>query len=115
MTTIRTVDEYINSFPSQVRDILEEMRQTIKKLVPEAEETIRYGIPTYRLKGNLVHFGAYKKHIGFYPTPGVIEAFRKELRTYQGSKGTVQFPLNQPIPYDLVKRMVKFRVGQIKN
>ena len=106
----KTMDEYIAQFPKNVRDVLEELRQVIKEVAPNAEETIDYGIPTFKFNGNLVHFAAFKNHIGFYPTPSGIEAFKKELTTFKQSKGTVQFPLDKPIPFDLVKRIVKFRV-----
>ena len=106
----KTMDEYIAQFPKNVRDVLEELRQVIKESAPNAEETIDYGIPTFKFNGNLVHFAAFKNHIGFYPTPSGIEAFKKELTTFKQSKGTVQFPLDKPIPFDLVKRIVKFRV-----
>ena len=91
------------------------MRQTIRRAAPEAEEAIAYQMPTFRLNGkNLVHFAAFKNHIGFYPTPSGIEAFKKELSSYKGAKGSVQFPLNKPIPYDLVKKIVMFRVKEKK-
>ena len=106
----KTMDEYIAQFPKNVRDVLEELRQVIKEVAPNAEETIDYGIPTFKFNGNLVHFAAFKNHIGFYPTPSGIEAFKKELTTFKQSKGTVQFPLDKPIPFDLVKKIVEFRV-----
>ena len=107
------IDEFIGSFPPDVRRILEKMRKTIHKAAPEAEEAMRYGIPTFRLNDeNLVHFSAFAKHIGFYPNPSAIVAFKKELSAYKGAKGSVQFPLNKPIPFDLVKRIVKFRVKE---
>jgi len=106
------IDEYISKFPKDVRDVLEELRRVIKKIAPKAEETIRYGIPTFTLNGNLVHFAAFKNHIGFYPTPSAIEAFKKELSPFKQSKGTVQFPLDKPIPLELVKKIVDFRVQQ---
>ncbi len=109
----KTIDEYIRTFPKDVQNILEEMRQTIRKEVPEAEEAISYQIPTFKLNGrNLVHFAAYKNHIGFYPTSSGIEAFKKELSPYKGAKGSVQFPLKEPIPYDLAKKIVIFRVKE---
>jgi len=108
----QTIDEYINTFPKEVQDILEKLRQTIQKAAPEATEAISYGIPTFQLHGNLVHFAAYRNHIGFYPASGAIEAFRKELSRYKGSKGTVQFPINQPLPLGLIKTMVKYRVKE---
>jgi uncharacterized protein YdhG (YjbR/CyaY superfamily) len=106
------IDEYISKFPKDVRDVLEELRLAIKKTAPKAKETIRYGIPTFTLNGNLVHFAAFKNHIGFYPTPSAIEAFKKELSPFKQSKGTVQFPLDKPIPLELVKKIVDFRVQQ---
>jgi uncharacterized protein YdhG (YjbR/CyaY superfamily) len=105
-----TIDEYIAGFPEGVQEILQKTRMTIREAAPDAEEAIRYGIPTFTLKGNLVHFGAYKKHIGFYPAPRGIEKFREELSAYEGAKGTARFPLDKPIPYDLISRIVRFRV-----
>src|SRR5713226_2017219 len=105
----KTIDEYIKAFPEDVQSILDKMRQTIRKAAPEAEEAISYQIPTFKLKGNLVHFAAFKNHIGFYPTSTGIESFKKELSSYEGAKGSVQFPLEKPIPYELVKRIVAFR------
>ena len=108
----RDMDEYIRNFPNDVREILEKIRITIRKAAPRAEEKIGYGIPTFTLKGNLVHFAAYKKHIGFYPTPSGIEQFKQELSVYQGAKGSVQFPLDKPIPFGLISKIVKFRVRE---
>lgn len=108
----RSIDEYINSFPPDVRQILEEFRTIIRENAPGAQETIRYGIPTFTLHGNLVHFGAYEQHIGFYPTPSAILAFEDELAPYAPAKGSVRFPLDEPIPFDLVRRMVRFRVEE---
>src|SRR5713101_8246886 len=99
----KTIDEYIRTFPEDVQGILEKMRQTIRKAAPEAVEAISYQIPKFKLNGNLVHFAAFKKHIGFHPTPSGIEAFTKELSPFEGAKGSVQFPIEKPIPYDLVK------------
>ena len=99
-------------FPEEVRKILEELRVTIKAAAPAAEERISYQMPTFFLKGNLVHFAAYKRHIGFYPTPSGIEKFQKELAVYASAKGSVQFPLDKPIPYALIRRIVKFRVKE---
>ena len=107
-----TIDEYIATFPQNVQDILEELRQTIQNSAPDAKEAISYQIPTFKLNGNLVHFAAFKNHVGFYPTPSAIEAFKKELSPFKTSKGTVQFPLNKPIPFDLVKKIVRFRVKE---
>jgi uncharacterized protein YdhG (YjbR/CyaY superfamily) len=116
METDRTaptnIDEYIAGFPKDVQESLEKIRMTIRKAAPGAEETIKYQMPTFTLKGNLVHFAAFKKHIGFYPVPTGIEAFKDELAVYKGGKGSVQFPLDQPIPFDLISRIVKFRVQE---
>jgi uncharacterized protein YdhG (YjbR/CyaY superfamily) len=103
------IDEYIAGFPEDVQEILEKLRMTIREAAPEAEEAIKYRMPTFTLKGNLVHFAAFKKHIGFYPAPRGIEEFKEELSVYKGAKGSVQFPLGEPIPYDLISRIVKFR------
>ena len=111
-TAPKTIDEYIADFPQDIQEILEKIRMTIREAAPEAEETIKYRIPTFTLKGNLVHFAAFKKHIGFYPEPTGMEAFKDELSVYEGAKGSVQFPLDQPIPYDLISRIVKFRVKE---
>jgi uncharacterized protein YdhG (YjbR/CyaY superfamily) len=109
----KNMTDYIATFPKDVQIILEEIRKIIKIAAPEAEETINYGIPTFKLKGNLVHFAAFKKHIGFYPTPSGIEAFKDELADYELSKGTVKFPLDNPIPYDLIKRITAYRVAEV--
>jgi len=108
----KTIDEYINTVSEESRKILEKLRQVVRDAAPEAEETINYQIPTFKLNGNLVHFAAYKKHIGFYPTPSGIEAFKNELSSYELSKGSVKFPLNKPIPFDLIKKIVDFRVKE---
>lgn len=108
----KTMDEYIAAFPKEVQDILENMRGTIRESAPQAAEAISYGIPTFKLNGNLVHFAAYKNHIGFYPASSAIVAFKKELSPYKQAKGTVQFPIDQPIPFDLVKKIVRYRVGE---
>lgn len=92
--------------------MLQKMRMTIQEAAPDAEETISYQMPTFRQEGNLVHFAAYKKHIGFYPTPTATAAFEDELSTYEGAKGSVRFPLDKPIPFDLISRMVRFRVRE---
>jgi uncharacterized protein YdhG (YjbR/CyaY superfamily) len=104
-----TIDEYIAGFPKDIQEILEQVRETIKQAAPDAEEAIRYAIPTFTLKGNLIHFAAFKNHIGLYPAPNGIEAFAEELSVYKGGKGSVQFPLDQPMPLDLISRIVKFR------
>src|SRR5271169_3149654 len=107
-----TIDDYIAGFPPEVRVILEKLRATIRKAAPRAEEAIKYRLPTFVLNGNLVHFGAFKKHIGFYATPTGNKQFRKELSAYEGAKGSVQFPLDKPMPYGLVSKMVMFRVKE---
>jgi uncharacterized protein YdhG (YjbR/CyaY superfamily) len=107
-----TMDEYINTFPEDVRAILNELRQIIREAAPEAEETISYQMPTFRLNGNLVHFAAFKNHVGFYPTPTGIEAFKDELSPYKGAKGSVQFPIDQPLPLSLIRRIVAYRVKE---
>ncbi len=111
-TTPQTIDEYIAGFPPDIQEILEKVRATIREAAPDAEETINYQIPTFTLEGNLVHYAAFKKHIGFYPAPSGIEKFGEELSKYEGAKGSVKFPLEQPIPYDLIGEIVKFRVGE---
>ena len=110
--TTNDIDEYIASFPKEVQEILEEIRMTIRKAAPEAKETINYGIPTFTLEGNLVHFAAFKKHIGFYPTPSGIEKFQDELSAYEIAKGSVKIPLEQPIPFDLISKIVTMRVKE---
>ena len=107
-----SIDGYIASAPKDIQKLLQQVRATIKKAAPEAEEKISYGIPTFTLNGNLVHFGAYEKHIGFYATPTGHEAFKKELSVYKQGKGSVQFPIDQPLPLDLISRIVKFRVKE---
>ena len=111
-TVLKTIDEYIAGFPEDVQAILQRVRQTIKAAAPNAQETINYQMPTFTLNGNLVHFAAFKNHIGFYPTPTGIEQFKDELSVYKGAKGSVQFPLDKPMPYDLIRRIVVFRVEE---
>lgn len=105
-----TIDEYIADFPTDVQEILQQIRATIKEAAPEAGEKISYGMPTFTLKGNLIHFAAFKNHIGLYPTPNGIEEFKEELSVYKGAKGSVQFPIDKPMPLALITRIVKFRV-----
>ena len=108
-----TMDAYIASFPKEVRGILEEIRQTIRKAAPGADEAISYQIPTFKLNGsNLVHFAAWKDHIGFYATPSGNVAFKRELSKYKVAKGSIKFPLDEPIPYDLVAKIAKYRVKE---
>ena len=110
-----TMDAYIASVPKEVQSILEEIRQTIRKAAPDAVEAISYQIPTFKLNGNnLVHFAAWKDHVGFYATPSGNAAFRKELSKYKVAKGSIQFPIDEPIPFDLVTNMVLFRVKETR-
>ena len=110
----QTIDAYIAGYPEEVQAILQLIRRTIHETAPEATEAISYRMPTFKLHGNLVHFGAFKSHIGFYPVPSGMEAFKDELAGYKQGKGSVQFPLNKPMPLDLIRRMVEFRVQESK-
>lgn len=114
MATIQhqSIDEYIASYPKATQEILEQVRATIQKAAPNATEAIRYAIPTFILNGNLVHFAAFKNHIGFYAAPTGNGAFKAELSVYKGGKGSVQFPINQPMPLELITRIVQFRVRE---
>lgn len=112
MENVDNIDQYIAQFDDAVQQLLLTMHSTISKVVPEAEECINYGMPTFKLNGNLVHFAGYKNHIGFYPAPSAIAAFATEISRYKWAKGSVQFPLNQPLPLDLIGRMVEFRVKE---
>jgi uncharacterized protein YdhG (YjbR/CyaY superfamily) len=113
-STARSVDEYIAEFPPGTQKVLREMRALIRASAPGAKEAISYAIPTFDLNGkHLVHFGAFEHHIGFYPTGSGVEAFREELRAYKGAKGSVQFPLGQPLPAGLIRRIVEFRVRAV--
>jgi uncharacterized protein YdhG (YjbR/CyaY superfamily) len=109
---VDAIDRYIAAFPKNVQGILKKLRKTIRESAPKAEETIAYGIPTFKQNGNLVHFAAFKRHIGFYPTPSAIAAFKKELSSYKQAKGSVQFPIDKPIPLGIVKKIVKYRVKE---
>jgi uncharacterized protein YdhG (YjbR/CyaY superfamily) len=111
-TRFKTVDEYLQAHPVPVHTRLQELRKAIVKSAPEADEVISYNMPAYKLKGPLIYFAAYKEHIGFYPTPSAVSAFKKEIAKYEQSKGTVRFPIDKPIPSTLVSRMVKFRVKE---
>ncbi len=104
----RGIDEYIAAFPKDVQKILQQIRITVKRTAPGSEETIKYNMPAFMLNGNLVYFAAYKHHIGFYPAPSNEPAFKKDLAPYKTGRGSVQFPLNQPIPFDLITKIVKF-------
>lgn len=110
MKKAEDIDEYISWFPENVQKIMQKIRATIKKAAPEAKETINYAIPAFTLEGNLIFFAAYKNHIGMYPRPRKDEALNKELASYKGGKGTIQFPLDEPIPYALITKVVKYRV-----
>jgi uncharacterized protein YdhG (YjbR/CyaY superfamily) len=108
----KDIDSYIAIFPQDIQVILEKLRKTIREAAPEATETISYQMPTFRLNGNLVHFAAYENHIGFYPAPSGITAFKNEISVYKNAKGSVQFPLKEPLPFDLITKIVKFRVSE---
>ena len=107
-----SIDEYIQTFPEDIQKILREVRATIKSAAPDAEEKISYQMPTFFLKGNLIHFAAFKNHIGLYPTPSGTEAFKRELSIYQGAKGSVRLPIDKPMPLKLISKIVKFRVAE---
>jgi len=108
-----TIDEYIAGFPKDVQERLQQVRATIRKAAPKAEEAISYGIPTFKINGkNLVHFGGFKNHVGFYPTPSGLTAFEKELSAYQAGKGSAQFPHDEKLPLSLITKIVKFRLEE---
>ncbi len=111
-TEINSVDQYIAAFPPEIQKVLTQLRATIKEAAPDAEETISYQMPAYKLQGMLVYFAGYKNHIGFYPGSSGIAAFTNEISGYKTSKGTVQFPVDQPLPLELITRMVNFRVNE---
>ena len=111
-TKFKTVDEYFSAFPASTRKILQEVRRTIKQAAPQAEEVISYNMPAFKWHGILVYYAAYKKHIGFYPTASGIKTFQNEIAKYENSKGAVQFPIDQPMPVDLITKMVKFRMKE---
>jgi len=111
-TDYQTIDEYIATFPKETQKILKEIRTTIKAAAPNAEEKISYQMPTFYLNGNLIHFAAYKNHIGIYPTPSGTEAFKKEISKYKAAKGSIQLPLEEPMPLKLIAKIVKFRVAE---
>lgn len=108
----KTIDEYLKAFPEEIQSILGKIRKTIRKAAPDAVEAISYQMPTFKLNGNLVHFAAFRNHIGFYPVPSGIDAFKKELAPYIAGKGTLRFPLDKPIPYDLIEKIVVFRAKE---
>jgi uncharacterized protein YdhG (YjbR/CyaY superfamily) len=109
-----SIDDYIASLPPDVQHILEQIRSAIKAIVPDAEQTIKYGIPTFVLRENLVHFAAFKNHVGFYPTPSGIAKFKDELSAYNSAKGSVQFPIGEPIPLNLIRKIVRFRAQEVR-
>jgi len=114
MKSYKNIDAYIADYPKNVQAILKKIRQTVHKEAPSASEAIKYGIPTFVLGGkNLVHFGGFKEHVGFFPTPGPISAMKKELAPYVGGKGSIKFPLDEPIPYPLINKIVKLRIKQL--
>lgn len=110
--TAQSVDEYIARSPDEIRVLLQKLREVIAAAAPEATEKISYGMPAFALHGNLVYFAAHRNHIGFYPTASGIEAFKEELSDYKSSKGTVQFPIGKPLPWDLIGRIVRYRVEE---
>ncbi|MBN2086534.1 MAG: DUF1801 domain-containing protein [Anaerolineales bacterium] len=108
----KEIDAYIKAYPKEVQIVLGKVRAVIRKAAPDAQEALKYGIPTFILNGNLVHFGGFAHHIGFYPTPSGTSTFKKELAPYAGAKGSIRFPLDKPIPYGLIAKIVKFRVKE---
>jgi uncharacterized protein YdhG (YjbR/CyaY superfamily) len=106
------IDEYIATFPTDIQKILQGLREVIQEAAPQAVEKISYQMPTFYLNGNLIHFAGYKNHIGIYPAPRAIDVFKKELSNYEGSKGTIKFPIDEPLPMDLIRRIVLFRVSE---
>ncbi len=114
MKEYKDVDTYIADFPAEIQKLLQKVRTTIQKTIPKATEKIGYGIPTYKLEKNVVHFAGYKNHIGFYPGSGPIEHFKTKLKKYKTSKGTVQFPIDEPIPYELIVELTKFSAKQLQ-
>jgi uncharacterized protein YdhG (YjbR/CyaY superfamily) len=111
-TNFQSIDDYISSFPTDVQDVLEQIRQTIKEAAPQAQEKISYHMPTFTLHGSLVYFAAFKNHIGFYRAAGALEAFKEKLAPYAGAKGSLRFPLDKPMPLSLISDIVKFRVKE---
>lgn len=114
-TTFSNIDEYIAIFPPSTQNLLTQIRQLISKAAPNATESIKYAMPTFEYFGNLVHFAAYKNHVGFYPSPSGLKAFKNEIDAYVNSKGAVQFPLNKPLPLSLISKIVKYRVIENEN
>ena len=114
-TTFSNIDEYIAIFPPSTQNLLTQIRQLISKAAPNATESIKYAMPTFEYFGNLVHFAAYNNHVGFYPSPSALKAFKNEIDAYVNSKGAVQFPLNKPLPLSLISKIVKYRVIENEN
>ncbi len=110
--TPKDIDEYIASFPADIQEILQKVRATIREAAPEAQETIKYGMPTFTMKGNLVSFAAYKQHIGVYPVPSGSDEFNRQVAVYKTEKSTARFPLDQPLPYELIADLVRYRVNE---
>ena len=108
------IDDYIAGFPQSVQETLHKLRAIVREVAPDAEEALKYRMPTFVLRENLVHFAAFENHIGFYPTPSAIEAFKNELTGYKSAKGSVQFPHKQPVPFALIKKMIQFRVKEVQ-
>jgi len=111
----KTIDSYIRDFPTDIQSRLESIRQIIHRIAPTATEAISYGMPTFKLNGNLIHFAAFKNHIGLYPTPNGIEAFQKELSLYKHAKGSIQFPHSSPLPLKLITQIVQYRYDQLRS
>lgn len=111
-TTYQSIDEYILQFSPNIQEILKMLRKVIKEAAPDAEEKISWGMPAFTLNGSLVYFAAHKNHIGFYPAPSGIEAFKQELSEYKAAKGSVQFPITKPLPYELISKIVRYRVAE---
>lgn len=111
-TDYKNIDEYIAKFPEEIQKLLEQIRIVVQNAAPEAQETISYGMPTFAYKGVLAHFAAFKNHIGLYALPSGNEAFKEDLAVYKTGKGSIQFPLNEPIPFELISRIIKFRVEE---
>jgi uncharacterized protein YdhG (YjbR/CyaY superfamily) len=113
-TVANSIDEYIAAFPQDIQQILQKIRSIVHEIAPDAKEKISYGMPAFTLDGNLVYFAAFQHHIGFYPTPSGTDAFQKELTPYKHAKGSIQFPLDKPIPYDLIRQITEFRVKETR-
>lgn len=112
-TKYKDIEEYIAAFPEETQQILQQIRTVVKKAAPEAKETIKYSMPTFTLNGNLVHFAAFRNHIGFYPAPSGDEAFNNDIASYRGAKSSIRFPIDKPIPFELIDRIVRFRITEI--